>query len=104
MNDQIMPVRQLSLHVVGASHPNHRGGVDRRFEILLCPPGEPVELVPEPDNPVDPQVIGVFSARGIQIGYVTAERAPWIGTMMRSGKELRAIFQQVTCSPETQPV
>jgi len=88
--------RQLSLHVVGASHPNRKGGGDRRFEILLCPPGEPVELLPEPNNPADPQAIAVLSARGVQIGYLTAERAPWIGSMMRNGTDVVAIFQQAT--------
>jgi hypothetical protein len=91
-----MPARQLSLHVVGASHPNRKGGGDRRLEILLCPPGEPVELVPEPRNPIDPQAIAVFSARGVQIGYLTAERAPWIGSMMRNGTDVVAIFQEAT--------
>lgn len=67
-------MRQLSLHVVGAGHPNRRGG-DRRFEILLCVPGEPVHLVLEPKNPADPQAVAVFSGRGVQIGYLTAERA-----------------------------
>ncbi|WP_157218379.1 HIRAN domain-containing protein [Flavisphingomonas formosensis] len=87
--------RQLSLAVVGADHPN-RDKSNRRFEILLCLPGEPVRLMPEPRNPVDPHAMAVFSARGIQIGYLTAERAPWIGGMVRNGREIRAIFQQAT--------
>ena len=69
---------------------------DPQFEILLCVPGEPVDLLPEPKNPVDPQAIAVFSTRGIQIGYLTADRAPWIGGMLRSGRELKAIFQAAT--------
>ncbi|MBB3910865.1 HIRAN domain-containing protein [Sphingomonas desiccabilis] len=87
--------RTLSLAIVGAQHPNKRGP-SRRFELALCTPGEPVELVPEPGNPADPQAVGVFSARGVQIGYLTAERAPWIGAMLRSGREIEAIFQEVT--------
>lgn len=90
-----MAIKQLSLHVVGANHPNTDGS-NRRFEILLCAPGETVELLPEPKNPVDPNAVAVFSARGVQIGYLTAERAPWLGGMMRSGREIQAIFQQVT--------
>ena len=85
--------RQLSLHVVGVAHLNKKGGSDRRFEILLCPPGEPIDLVPEPSNPADPQAVAVYSARGIQIGYLTAERAPWIGSMIKKGTDVRAIFQ-----------
>ncbi len=86
-------MRQLSLRVVGAGHANKRGG-DRRFEVLLCVPGEPVELVPEPRNPADPNAIAVFSVRGVQLGYVTAERAPLIGGMLRAGRDVQAIFQE----------
>ena len=88
-------MQQLSLHVVGADHLNRDGG-NRRFEILLCAPGEYVALVPEPRNPVDPNAIAVFSARAVQIGYLTADRAPWIGGMLRNGREVRAVFQHAT--------
>ena len=88
-------MRELSLHVVGADFPN-RGGGNRRFEILLCTPGEAVALVPEPRNPVDPNAVMVMSARGVQIGYLTADRAPWIGAMLRQGREVAAVFQQAT--------
>jgi len=91
-----MPIRELSLHVVGAAFPNRKGGGNRRFEILLCRPGEPVELRPEPRNPVDPNAVAVFSTRGVQIGYLSAERAPWIGGMIRDGRPLVALFQQAT--------
>lgn len=86
---------ELSLAVVGAAHPNPDGS-DRRFEILLCAPGEPVELRPEPTNRADPNAIAVFSSRGIQIGYLTAERAPWIGSKLASGIDVRAVFQSKT--------
>ncbi|CAN5278393.1 hypothetical protein BH11PSE5_BH11PSE5_30680 [soil metagenome] len=88
---------QLSLAVVGAQHPNRKGPT-RLFEIRLCTPGEPVHLIPEPKNPADPRAVAVFSARKIQIGYLTAERAPWIGNMMAQGRDVRAIFQQATTS------
>lgn len=88
-------MRELSLHVVGADHPN-RGGGNRRFEILLCVPGEAVALVPEPRNPVDPNAVMVLSARGVQIGYLTADRAAWIAAMLRQGRAVAALFQQAT--------
>lgn len=81
----------LSLAVVGADYPNKRGPA-RRFEIALCEPGEPVDLVPEPKNPADPNAIAVFSARGIQIGYLSAERAPRLGKLLRE-TDVVAIFQ-----------
>ena len=90
-----MPITELSLAVVGAAHPNKDGG-NRRSEIIFCTPGEPVELRPEPKNPVDPQAVAVFSARSFQIGYLTAERAPWIGAMLKEGRPVLAIFQQET--------
>lgn len=88
-------MRDLSLHVVGADHPNRSGG-NRRFEILLCSPGEAVALLPEPRNPADPNAVMVVSVRGVQIGYLTADRAVWIGAMLRGGREVTAVFQQAT--------
>lgn len=85
----------LSLSVVGADHPNNRGP-GRRFEIAVCPAGEAVVLRPEPNNSADPNAIAVYSARGVQIGYLTAERAPWIGGMIRKGRKIAAIFQRAT--------
>lgn len=86
-----MPRPSLSLAVVGADHPNKTGPL-RRFEIAMCKPGEPVNLVLEPNNPADPQAVAVFSARGIQIGYVRAERAALVGGAIRRGL-VSAIFQ-----------
>lgn len=81
----------LSLAIVGADHPNRKGPT-RRFEIAMCLPGEPVHLIPEPKNLADPRAIAVYSARNIQIGYVRAERAQFIGSMLNRGT-LSAIFQ-----------
>lgn len=92
-----MPITQLSLAVVGADYPNKRGP-GRRFEIQICRPGEPVALVPEPKNPADPRAVAVFSARGVQLGYLTAERCGWIGGMLANGREIQAIFQKATNS------
>lgn len=87
-----MMLRQMSVAVVGADFPNRRGPT-RRFEIAICQPGEPVELRPEPRNPADPLAIAVYSCRGVQIGYVRAEQAQYIGTQMKRGG-VRAIFQR----------
>ncbi|MFV1919163.1 HIRAN domain-containing protein [Sphingomonas sp. MJ1 (PH-R8)] len=90
-----MPRPAFSLAVVGAAHPNTRGPT-RRFELAMCAPGEPVKLVPEPKNPKDENAIAVFSCRGIQLGYLTAERAPFIGGLMKAGHEVQCIFQELT--------
>lgn len=85
-------MRRLSLAVVGVGFDN-KSGPPRQFEIAMCEPGEPVKLVPEPRNPADPNAIAVFSARDVQIGYLSAERAPMIGAAMRHGV-VTAIFQR----------
>ncbi|WP_375382190.1 HIRAN domain-containing protein [uncultured Sphingomonas sp.] len=85
---------ELSLAVVGIDFPN-RDGSNRRFELLQCNPGDPVSLRPEPRNPHDRFAVAVLSERGHQIGYLTAERAPWIGGRLRSGEEVAAVFQGV---------
>ena len=88
-------MRAISLAVVGLPYPNKRGP-GRRFEAELCTPGEAVELRPEPDNEHDRWAVAVFSCRGIQIGYVNAEKAQWIGGMIREGRDLAVIFQGIT--------
>lgn len=90
-----MPLPPMSLAVVGADYPNKRGPT-RRFEIAICKPAEPVELRPEPKNPADPRAVAVYSCRGVQIGYLTAERCGRIGALIRQGVEVQAVFQQST--------
>lgn len=90
-----MPITALTLAVVGAKYPNKRG-VSRAFELALIRPGEPVKLLPEPKNKVDRRAIMVLSERDVQIGYVTAERAPWIGRKLSQGVEIKAVFQEPT--------
>lgn len=89
------PLPALTLAVVGAPFPNADGS-DRRAEIKLCKPGEGLELRPEPENKKDRRAIAVYSNRGVQIGYIAAERAGHIGRIMRSGHALAAIFQAET--------
>jgi hypothetical protein len=85
---------QLSLAVVGVRFANpDKSKSNRRFEIKLCSPGEPIELRPEPKNDADANAIAVFSVRGVQIGYLTAERAPRMGALIRQGREVTAVFQ-----------
>lgn len=38
----------------------------------------------------------MYSERGVQIGYLTAERAPRIGQLIRAGHEVTSIFQEAT--------
>ncbi|WP_242186540.1 HIRAN domain-containing protein [Sphingomonas sp. CARO-RG-8B-R24-01] len=90
----LMDQRELSLTVVGIDYANaDKAKSNRRFELLQCSPGDPVELRREPKNPHDPHAVAVFSERGIQIGHLTAERAPWIGSKIAAGEEALAVFQ-----------
>lgn len=82
----------MSLAVVGADHLN-KSGPARRFEIALCIPGEPVDLVPEPKNPADPNAVAVVTERGVKIGYIGADRAPLIGTYLSRARISGVIFQ-----------
>lgn len=52
-----------------------------------------MELRPEPRNKFDPHAIAVLSCRGMQIGYLSAERAPRMGAMLRE-REVQAVFQR----------
>lgn len=88
-------MRPFSLAVVGLPYQNKRGP-DRLFEANLCAPGEPIELRPEPKNKQDRWAVAVFSCRGVQIGYVTAEKAQWIGGMIREGREMTVVWQGLT--------
>ncbi len=85
-------MQELTLAVVGIDFPNADGS-NRRSEALMTLPGEPVALVPEPKNKHDSNAIAVISPRGVQIGYLSAERAPYIGGRMSRGEDAVVIFQ-----------
>ena len=85
---------ELTLTIVGIDFPNEdKSKSNRRMELLLTPLGEPVDLRLEPENPHDSNAISVWTIRGVQVGHINAERAPWIGGRIRSGEEYEVIFQ-----------
>jgi HIRAN domain len=45
------------------------------YDISHCLEGDPVRLVPEPDNAFDPKAIKVMSGCGEMLGYVPADYA-----------------------------
>lgn len=87
------PLAQHSMAVVGIRHLNSNGS-NRLSEVLMCCPGEPVELRPELKNPFDHLAIAVFSARGVQLGYLPADRCARMRQIMGQGHEVTAVFQQ----------
>jgi hypothetical protein len=87
---------EMTLAVVGIDFPNEdRARSNRRFELLASAVGDPVSLRPEPRNPHDPRAIAVFSARDVQVGYISAERAPLVGARLRRGEPVQAVFQGI---------
>lgn len=87
-----MALAQHTLPIVGIAYPNKRGPT-RIFELQVCQPGEVLELRPEPDNEFDPYALAVYSCRGIQLGYVPAERCARLTSMLLNGREVRAAYQ-----------
>jgi hypothetical protein len=59
-------------------------GVFYRPEAIQDPtfaPGSPISVVPEPDNPFDPDALGVWNAdRSIEAGFVPRIIGSWLGT------------------------
>lgn len=95
MQELERPLPPITVATVGAAFPN-ADGTDRRIEISLCKPGEPVVLRPEPENPYDEHAVAVLSMRGVQLGYVNSARAVRVSAIMRSGREVQAVFQAET--------
>lgn len=91
-----MPFPAVSLPIVGADYPNKGKSPTRRFQIALCAPGDPLELRPEPENPADEHAIAVYSERGVQLGYISSQRAVRVAQLMRQGHTIIAIFQEAT--------
>lgn len=87
-------MQELTLAVVGIDFPNENG-TNRRSEAMMTSPGAAVDLVPEPKNKHDPNAIAVFSPQGVQLGYVSAERAPFVGLRIGRGEDVVAIFQGI---------
>jgi hypothetical protein len=88
-NGQSISYEQLSELVPGAVVFNV-AGTSYRQDALQGPafaPGEPVQLVPEPENPHDRNAVAVWDTnRRKHIGYVPADLAPTLGHVFR-GRE-----------------
>lgn len=62
----------------------------------MCLPGEPVELRPEPDNPADEAAIAAYSARGVQLGYLSADKTAIVHRAVREARLPKSMFQATT--------
>jgi len=62
----------------------------------VCAPGDEVALVHEPKNRADQNAIMVLSERGVQMGYISADRTSLIHRVWREKRSIRAVFQEKT--------
>ena len=85
-DDRILAAGAVVTRVAGVSH---------RPAALQDPafgPGRPLELLPEPSNPHDPNAVAVWDAgHRHHVGYVPADLAPDIAARLRGGEHLRAV-------------
>jgi hypothetical protein len=89
---QSISLDELTTSIVGIDFPNEdKSKSNRRMECMLCAPGDAVELRLEPTNPYDENAVAIFSERGTQLGYVSAERAPLIGKRMKEGETIAVL-------------
>lgn len=77
------------LAIAGADYPNHRGA-ERRAEIALCQPGDPLTFRRLRGAAGGKQSVGVYSERGVQLGYVGPDDLAQMPGLASIG---RAIFQ-----------
>jgi hypothetical protein len=93
-------MQELTLAVVGIDFPNADGS-NRRSEAMMTLPGAPIGLVPEPKNRHDPNAIAVFSPQGVQIGYLNAERAPYVGARIAGARMCRRSSKASMAGPRS---
>jgi HIRAN domain len=90
--------------VVGVTHKNGDGSSRQRIIRKWCHPGGVLELVPEPNNPVDELAIGVWVRRPYwflfsrrhQVGYLQAGLAEDLHDQLDAGREFSARILNVT--------
>jgi hypothetical protein len=90
-----MGINDFRLRLVGTQFDNEDGS-SRQEELSSCSVGELVTLEREPHNPHDPSAVAVYSSRHVQIGYIGADYASWIGSKIDRGYDVRAIIGKVT--------
>jgi hypothetical protein len=84
----------FSLAAVGCGYENEDGS-SRQLELAECRPGDPLDLVRQPENPYDPLAVAIFTAGGTCIGYLSRDRAAWIAPKIDRGYLVLAIVERV---------
>jgi len=81
--------------VVGESHRNQDGSDRQQIIRERARPGDPVQLVPEPDNRHDRRAVKVCLATGEQLGYLDRDQARELARERREGWRHAAILHRV---------
>lgn len=90
--------------VVGVSYNNPDGTSRQRIIKTHCKAGQSLQLKPEPDNPHDPNALGVWVSAG-QIGYIEGGRlAEDLSRYLNSGITVRVLVKGVTGGASDQPM
>ncbi|MFC3793337.1 hypothetical protein [Sphingobium agri] len=82
--------QQSALAVIGADLPTARAS-NRRAEIAKCNPGDVLQIRREAGRRGGCRMVGVYSPRGIQIGYLVPQQAEQTAGLVAVA---RAIFQR----------
>lgn len=96
------PRREIKTKVVGVTRRN-RDGTDRQTIIRRCVAGEPLALIPAPDNPHDEDAIMICRRTGEQLGYVSEDLADTIGDLIADGHRLDAEILTITGGTADKP-
>jgi len=85
----------FSLPAVGERFDNEDGS-SRQLEIMCMLPGDPVDLVRQPDNPHDHMAVAIFTTTSKTcVGYLGRVKAQWIGSKMDRGVDVTAIVERI---------
>lgn len=88
--------------LAGVTHAD-RGGTPRQGAIADLRSCDELQLVPEPDNPYDPNAVMVLAPDGRQVGYLEARLAGETVRRLRKGVATKAFVSNITGGRNGQP-
>lgn len=96
-----MPIGCFREKIKGIAHLNRLDGSDRQDIIRRAVLGEPVYLILEPDNPVDPNAVMIVRASGEALGYLSARFVETLAPVLREGAVFRCRLADFIVEPES---
>lgn len=91
----LRPIGHFYTKIAGVTHQNQDGADRQQLIKKYCEKGNPVLLIPEPDNEFDPNAIKVCVA-GEQLGYINRDLAEIMSNRMRKGQNYYGFISNVT--------